>query len=76
VLQLRDFLGVQADDPKVAQLLQAQHLPYRIAPVADRGTVAFAPANGEAYTVEEHVVRCQDGFKSCTPVTHSSTQQR
>jgi hypothetical protein len=58
-VQLRDFLGVQADDPKVAQMLQAQHLPYRIAPVAERGTVAFALADGEAHTVEEAVVRCQ-----------------
>ena len=75
VLQLRDFLGVQADDPKVAQLLQAQHLPYRIAPVADRGTVAFAPANGEAYTVEEHVVRC-GAHSRVAPLLHSSTRQR
>lgn len=54
--QLRDFLGAQAGQPEVAQLLQAQHLPYRVAPVADRGTIAFTPADGEAYTVEEAVV--------------------
>lgn len=56
-MQLRDFLGARADDPEVAQLLQAQHLPYSVAPVAERGTIAFSPANGEAYTVEEAVVR-------------------
>lgn len=55
--QLRDFLGARADDPEVTQLLQAQHLPYRVAPVAERGTIAFVPADGEAYTVEEAVVR-------------------
>ena len=66
VVQLRDFLGVQADDPKVAQMLQAQHLPYRIAPVAERGTVALAPANGEAYTVEEAVVS-RWGLVDCRP---------
>jgi hypothetical protein len=44
----------------VAQLLQGQHFPYRIAPFAERGTVAFAPVDGEAYTVEEAVVRTQE----------------
>lgn len=52
---LRNFLGAQAGQPEVTQLLQAQHLPYRVAPVADRGTIAFTPADGEAYTVEEAV---------------------
>lgn len=71
-LQLRDFLGVQADDPKVAQLLQAQHLPYRIEPVAERGTVAFAPAKGEAYTVEEAVVR-SEAAASCQSLAQDVT---
>ncbi len=47
----------------MAELVKAQHLPYKLAPAAERGTVAFAPAKGEEYTIEETVVRWVD--KSC-----------
>ena len=65
--QLRDFLGARADTGVVAQLLKEQHLPYKVAPVPERGTVAFTPAKGEEYTIEEAVV--SGGLTHCSQLT-------
>jgi hypoxia up-regulated 1 len=66
---LRDLLGKPADDPSVRDLIKEQHLPYKLVPDPDRGTVQVALDAKSRYPIEALVVRVPS---PCVPVPHVS----